>query len=212
MRRSAWIYATALFVVPLVVPVTDAGDCRFGSVHAWFQGSTGAWQNATAHPVLKPGQAFQIKITVTVMRNCSTFFLKLHEFGTRVYEVLAGPMRLEELLKHQGRIQANESYTYTWILRVRPATAWTQASAPLEVFTQFNNNDSESCEVDFDVINGYILPGYPPTSEIPQAMEHHTSNYPQGQYVLEFLWRETFLIVLMFGFLLSLKKHIFQRY
>jgi sarcinarray family protein len=212
MRRSAWIYATVLFMIPLIVPVTGAGDCRYGSIHAWFQGSAGGWQNATAHPMLRPGQAFQIKITVMMTRTCRMFFLKLHEFGTPVYEVLTGPMRLEELFKHQGGIQRNESYTYTWTLRVRPATTWTQASAPLEVFAQFNDNDSESCEIDFDVINAYIQPGFPRTSEAPQEMEHHVSNSHQGQYVLGIVWRESLLILLMIGVLLSLKHNMSQRY
>jgi sarcinarray family protein len=197
-------------MIPLMVPATAAGDCRYGSVHAWFQDSTSVWQNATAHPMLRPGQTFQIKIIATMTRASKMFFLKLHEFGTPVYEVLSGPMRLDELLKHQGIIQANESYTYTWTLRVRPTTTWIQASAPLEVFTQFNINDSESCEIDFDVINAYIQPGYPRTSEVPQEIKHDASYSHQGQYLLRPFWREPLLMIMMFVVLLFLKQQISQ--
>lgn len=210
MRRRAWISLSALLVIPFLIPVTNAGDCSFGSAHAWFQGPDGGWQDATAHPILRPGQVFQIKLTLTLMKNCSVFFLKLHEFGTSVYEVVTGPTRLEELLSQQSRMQTNESYTYTWTLRVRPATTWTQASAPLEVFAQLNTNDSVSCEIDFDVINAYIQRGFPPIPTETQATEQHTSHTPQGPHCLGFSWRAALVLLLLDCLILTLTQYMLK--
>ena len=197
MRRSVSFCAVLLFVIQLIGPPSSAGECCYGSVHAWFQGSNGQWQNATAHPVLKPGEVFQIKIIVSPATICQAFFIKLHEFGTPVYEVLAGPMQFEELLENRGKIQVNQPYTYQWTVRVRPTTTWTYGSAPLEVFTQLNRNDSEECRIDLDVIVASILPGVQTGSEAHQVQENHPSDSHPGRSLLGFQWEVTFITVVV---------------
>lgn len=158
MRNGVWASAVVLFVTLCLIPDVCAGECDYGSVHAWFQAAHGRWENATAHPTLKPGDEFQIKIVISTQADLQVFFVKLHEFGTPVYEVLAGPSQLEELFEYRGEMRTNQSFSFEWTLRVRPTTTWTQGTAPLELFTQFNRNDSDECQVDFDVITAYVLP------------------------------------------------------
>ncbi len=158
MTRCRLFNAIVFLAVLLMVPVVSAGDCSYGSVHARFQDPKGCWMDATVHPVLKPGDVFHVQVSVICSQSCQVFFVKLHEYGTPVYEVLAGPTQMEEILEVRGTIDVQSPYLYEWTIRVRPDTSWTSASAPLEVFTQLNKDDSEDCVIDFDVIVATILP------------------------------------------------------
>jgi sarcinarray family protein len=183
MRTRTASSAIVLFLVLLMVPVAAAGECRYGSVHAWFYASDGCWKNATAHPVLKRGEEFQIKVTVSTTADLQAFFMKLHEFGTPVYEVLTGPTQIEQLLEYRQNILSNQTFTYQWILRVRPTTSWTHGIAPLEVFTQFNSNDSDECQVVFDVITASIVDGPLGDHVRENNSENHSSRTTFGGHL-----------------------------
>lgn len=145
-----------LFFSTNVIPDVCAGDSQYGSVHAWFQHPGGEWENATAHPCLKRSESFSIRVEVTTRAPVQVFFVKLHEFGTPVFEVLSGPTVLEQLLEYRNPLSSNQTFSYQWIVQVRPNTSWVNAVAPLEVFVQFNKNDTEYGIVDFDVLTAYI--------------------------------------------------------
>ena len=206
MRQRALFYAIILFVIPLIAPAVSAGECCYGSVHAWFQGSNGQWENATAHPVLLPGEVFHIKIRVSLSTKCQVFFLKLHEFGTPVFEVLAGPSRFEELLEHRVTMNENQQYTYRWTVRVRPQTTWTYGNAPLEVFAQLNRNDFEECCIDFDVLVASILPLVQTDSEAHDVRKDTSSDSAFGEERMGFQLEVTFIAVAVFYIVLYLKK------
>ena len=206
MRQRVLFSAMVLFVIPLIAPVVSAGECCYGSVHAWFQGSNGQWENATAHPVLKPGEVFHIKIRVTLSPMCQVFFLKLHEFGTPVYEVLSGPTKIEELLENRGKIQVQHPYIYEWTIRVRPTTTWTYGSAPLEVFVQLNKNDSEECRIDFDVLVASIRPGVQTRPKAHVISENHPSDASSGRSLPGFQGDLAFMAVVVLYMLISAKK------
>jgi sarcinarray family protein len=205
-KRMKWrvlFLGMILVMTQLIIPEASAGECCFGSVHAWFQGSNGQWENATQHPVLTPGEVFYIKIQVLFTTQCKVFFLKLHEFGTPVYEVLAGPTRLEELLEHRGKIEVEHPYIYQWTMRVRPATTWTHGSAPLEAFVQLNKNDIEECRIDFDVLVASILPGAQAGRDVHQVSEHPSD---AGWPLPGFQGEVMFLAVVIFCLALTAKK------
>lgn len=138
------------------IPVHTASECKYGSVQAWFQASDGTWMNATAHPLLKRGEPFNIKITITPATNLQVFFLELHEFGTPVYEVVDGPTAVEQLLECWMPNKSNQSFPYLWKIKVRENTTWVNGYAPLEVFAQFNKNDTDENRINFDVITAFI--------------------------------------------------------
>jgi len=141
-----------------------AGDCPYGSAQAWFKDYKGLWENATAHPVLHQGAAFEIRVVVTIGISVSVFFLKLHEFGTPVYEVIEGPSKIEQILEQRGMMKPGMCFSYAWKLQVRTDTSWVNGYAPLELSVQFNKNDEESASVHFDVLTAFIT---------DEPMEHH---------------------------------------
>jgi sarcinarray family protein len=154
------IVTMGLFLVLLFTgacPRFAAVECSFGSVHAWFRLQNDSWENATGHPQLQRGEVFEIKINVTPTVDLQVFFLKLHEFGTPVFEVVEGPIKMEQILECRQHLLSNHTYNYSLKIRVRPDTTWVNGYAPLEVFAQFNTNDSLSDSVNFDVVVAYIV-------------------------------------------------------
>lgn len=146
-----------IFLIAFLFPVHSAGNCQYGSTNAWFKANNGIWQNATAHPVLRRGEPFEIQIIVTCNTNLSVVYVKLHEFGTPVYEVLEGPTAMEQLLVCQNPMVSGRSYRFFWKLQVRENTTWVNGYAPLEIFVQFNKNDTSTSWVHFDIIIAFIV-------------------------------------------------------
>jgi sarcinarray family protein len=151
------VYFIVLLFLTHMTLVHTAGECNYGSVHAWFRTSDGEWENATVHPLLKRNESFEIKIVVTAKTDLQVFFVKLHEFGTPVFEVVEGPTMMEQLLECRQNILSDQTFTYVWKMRVRSDTTWVNGYGPLEVFTQFNKNDTDEYRMDFDVITAYIV-------------------------------------------------------
>jgi sarcinarray family protein len=181
MIRTACVIflVTFLFLLSLAA-LLCASECQYGSVHAWFRTSEGAWQNATAHPLLRRGETFEVKITVTISTDLNVMYLKLHEFGTPVYEVITGPTMIEQLLEQRNPSLIEHSWTYQWKIRVRENTSWVNAYGPLEVYVQFNKNDSDTSRVNFDIITAYILDElseeYLPETDLNSSKEQPTSS------------------------------------
>jgi sarcinarray family protein len=151
------VYFIVLLFLTHMILVHTAGECNYGSVHAWFRTSDGEWENATVHPLLKRNESFEIKIVVTAKTDLQVFFLKLHEFGTPVFEVVEGPTMMEQLLECRQNILSDQTFTYVWKMRVRSDTTWVNGYGPLEVFVQFNKNDTDEYRMDFDVIIAFIV-------------------------------------------------------
>jgi len=134
-----------------------AGECEYGSFYAWFRKDDGEWQNATAHPTLKLGEEFEVKATITAKEDILVTTIQLYEFGTPVFEVLDGPSNVGEYLDCGHNLKTNDSFSYTWTLRVKPNTTWMEGYAPLEVFSQFSKDHDHNCKISFDVIAAYIV-------------------------------------------------------
>jgi sarcinarray family protein len=147
----------SLLLLSLTAPLHRAGECPYGSVHAWLRTSDGEWENATAHPILKRGESFEIKINVSIKTDLRVVYLTLHEFGTPVFEVITGPSTVEQLLEHWGSIQSYQSWSYLWKMRVRANTSWVNGYSPLEVYVQFTKNDADDSSVTFDILNAFIV-------------------------------------------------------
>jgi len=52
---------------------------------------------------------------------------------------------------------SGKTFIYTWTVHVRPDTSWVNGYAPLEVFVQFNTNDTDDLRITFDVLTAYII-------------------------------------------------------
>ncbi len=157
MRKIVAVVLILVFLFTSVYPRVTAVESSFGSVHAWFRLHRDGWENATGHLQLQRGEAFEIKIEITPKTDLQVFFLKIHEFGTPVFEVVEGPTRMEQILECRQNLLSNHTCSYTWRIRVRPDTTWVNGYAPLEVFAQFNKDDSSSDSVNFDVVVAYVV-------------------------------------------------------
>lgn len=157
MQPVRVVFLISFLCLLLLTPLLCASECRYGSVHAWVRISDGAWENATAYPMLKRGETFEVKITMTISTDLKVVYLKLHEFGTPVYEVVTGPTMMEQLLQQWIIPFSEKSWTYLWKIKVRENTSWVNGYAPLEVYVQFNKNDTDTSWVNFDIITAYIL-------------------------------------------------------
>lgn len=159
IRFLGTTFFVSLLLLSCTAPIHRAGVCPYGSVHAWLRTSDGEWENATAHPMLKRGESFEIKIMVGIKTDLQVFYLTLHEFGTPVYEVITGPSTMEQLLEQWGPTHPDQSWTYVWKMRVRANTSWVNGYSPLEVYVQFTKNDDDDSSVTFDILNAFIVDG-----------------------------------------------------
>lgn len=158
MENARILIEISIFTLILLgcfFPAISAGECDYGSMHAWYSKDGVTWENATAHPTLKLGEEFEVKTIISAKVDLASISLKLHEFGTPVFEVIDDSENIDEWIDWFD-LETNDSYTYTWKLRVRPNTTWTNAYAPLEIFSQFDKDDDRNCIVSFDVIAAYI--------------------------------------------------------
>lgn len=156
IRTFYMVFFVNLLVLVSAVPPSSAGECAYGSVDAWFKTSNTDWENATAHPILKRGETFEIKILVRMKTDLRVVYVKLHEFGTPVFEVITGPSTMEQLLEHWAPTDSDPPMIYIWKMRVRANTSWVNAYSPLEVYVQFTKDDDDS-SVNFDVLNAFII-------------------------------------------------------
>ncbi len=137
--------------------MVTARECEYGSAYAWFRTTGSTWENATAHPVLKRGEPFEIKIVITAKTELQLLYVKLHEVGVPVYAVVEGPTAMEQLLECRQMVFSSQCVMYRWKIQVRTNTTWVNGYAPLEIFVQFNKNDTDEMRINFDVITAFIL-------------------------------------------------------
>jgi sarcinarray family protein len=157
IRKSKIVLFIILSINILVTPLTQAGGCAYGSVQAWFRTTEGVWVNATAHPSLHRGESFEIKVRVNIATDLRVVYLKLHEFGTPVYEGITGPSTMEQFLENWELTMSNQSWTSVWNMRVKANTSWVNGSSPLELYVQFTKNDYDDASVMFDILNAFIV-------------------------------------------------------
>jgi len=158
MKNARMLIGISIFTLILLGCLSQsvtAGECNYGSMYTWYSKDDITWENATAHPTLKLGEEFEVKTIISAKVDLASISLKLHEFGTPVFEVIDDSENIDEWIDWFD-LETNDSYTYTWKLRVRPNTTWTNAYAPLEIFSQFDKDDDHNCIVSFDVIAAYI--------------------------------------------------------
>lgn len=133
----------------------SAGSCPFGSCHAWVRIGDTSWSPSTVYPRLHPGETFEVLLMFNPSVPLTGFFCQLYEFGTPVYEVIDGPSRINTIVSY-GKTSPGINYSYLWKVRVPPDTRWVNGTAPLEVFTQFSQSDTDRKTVSFDVLYAFI--------------------------------------------------------
>ncbi|RLF50446.1 MAG: hypothetical protein DRN24_06510 [Thermoplasmata archaeon] len=154
---------TFLLISPIFsLPIT-AGECKYGTMYAWYSKDNVHWEKATVHNIrLKRGEPFYIKVNVTTKKDNIWACLKLWETGEKnaensSFEVLEGPCNIYEILNMHTIPKKNTEYTYMWMMRVKADAYWAGGNAPLNVRVQFNENDDISDDIYFTIANIYII-------------------------------------------------------
>jgi len=155
-HTSTATLAILLITIPWI-SCGSAGTSAYGSCLAWICTDRIHWSPATTYPRLHPGDTFQVLLKITPSTPMNAVFLKLHEFGTPVYEVINGPTPINVIMSC-GAIRPNTTKPYLWTIRILPDTRWINGTAPLEVFTQFSKTDTDASVVSFDALYAFIEP------------------------------------------------------
>jgi sarcinarray family protein len=193
-----------LFIIH-AIPVHTAAECDYGSVHACMMASDDIWKNATTHPLLKRGESFNIKIVVTTKTPLSMLYIKLHEYGTPVFEIMEGPTAIEQLLECRGGIPSGQIFSYTWKIRVRPDTTWVNGYAPLEVFVQFNKNDTDEHRINFDVVTAFVIDELWENYKQENTNENFSSRYVPSIEQPGFEFGQIIIAVILLGIFVRLR-------
>jgi sarcinarray family protein len=157
MRRQCVRFPlVVLLCVVLFGSLSSAAECDYGFVSARVRLSDDVWTNATAHLKLQRGECFDVQVTVRTTTRLLAVFIMIHEFGTPVYQVFFGPTAINQVLENRGALPSNTTFTYVWSIQVRPDTIWINGLAPLEVFVQFNKNDTDERRIQYGVLTAYI--------------------------------------------------------
>ncbi|RLF33658.1 MAG: hypothetical protein DRM98_01930, partial [Thermoplasmata archaeon] len=160
---TLFVSSLLIIVIPTITHVVDAGECKYGTMYAWYSIDGINWEKATVHNArLKRGEPFYIKVNVTTKKDNIWACLKLWETGEKnaensSFEVINGPCDIYEILNMHTIPQKNTIYTYTWKMRIKADAYWAGGNAPLNVRVQFNKNDYISDDIYFTIANIYIV-------------------------------------------------------
>ena len=166
MKRTALIvtiFAITSLVFGSFVHV-DAGECKYGTLYAWYSIDGVSWENATVnYAPLKRGEPFYIKATVTAKTDLMAIAIELWETGIgsaedSSMELLDGPDCFFHFKPFYNISKGNTS-TYIWKLRVRPDTNWVGGNAPLNIQASYNINDNKNKNIYFTIVNINIIDG-----------------------------------------------------
>jgi len=177
----SFLIAFLLIVIPVFSLTVTAGECKYGTMYAWYSKDSIHWKKATVHNArLKRGEPFYIKVNVTTKLDNIWACLKLWETGEKnaensSFEVIKGPCSLYEILNMHTIPKKNTTCTYTWMIRVKADTYWAGGNAPLNVRVQFNENNYISDDIYFTIANIYI---------VDELWENYTDNIKNKNLVM----------------------------
>jgi len=165
MRKT--IFLLLIFtIIPLVflcfIPCIEAGECNYGTLHAWYSKDNITWENSTVHDAyLKRGQPFYIKAETTSKVDLMAMSLQLWETGIdtaddSVFQLIEGPNCFFHSIPFYN-IKKDDTSTYLWKILIDPDTNWGGGNAPLNIRAQYNINNDESDEIYFTVANINII-------------------------------------------------------
>ncbi len=166
MKTIVFIFVIIQALLISFLPATNAGECDYGTLYAWYSEDGSSWENATVHDAkLKRGEPFYIKTMISTKINSVWIAMKLSETGENSadessFEVLDGPCDMYEMIDLGEIPEKNTSLTYTWKMRVKPDTNWAGGNAPLNIGVFFDkkvNDDWYSDDISFTAVNVYIL-------------------------------------------------------
>lgn len=160
-QKSLAVFYILVIAIFFLTPLAKAGECEYGTLHAWYSKDGQEWQNATVHHTqLSPGDSFYIKITFNLKTGIQSVDLKTWETGEEnpensTYRLIQGLNCFFSYVEIKN-LAVNQDYTYVMKLQVKPNASWVHGNAPLNIYAQFNQNDKLNRGILFTVANIYI--------------------------------------------------------
>lgn len=139
----------------------QAGECQYGTIKAFYSKNQINWEQATVNNVtLKRGETFYIKAEITSKIDLLSIDLKIWETGeqnqkTSTFKQLTGPdcfFGVYDIIK----VEKNKNFTLIWKFQVKPDTKWVNATAPINIFAQYDKNTTDNKRIYFTAVNPYI--------------------------------------------------------
>lgn len=165
MRKTKYkttiVLALIVFFIILFIPSSNAGECSYGALKAWYSKDGVHWRNATVDNAIgKLGEPFYIKAIVEATTDLMSIDIKIWETGetdaeSSTFERLEGP---ECFFSYYDiiHVSKNDTYIYIWKFCVKPDTEWVDGNAPLNIYTQFDKNEDDTKGISFTLVNMYI--------------------------------------------------------
>ena len=156
----------SLFLSSFSVLAYETPRCAYGTFDAWFSLDGVHWYNTTLEDIeLTRGEPFFVK---TVMRTSEPFvrvgmmFTEPGEYTSldSTFEIINGPTSMFDPFIYGVIEEPYHSFEHIWMFQVKNQTEWVQATAPLNVFVQFDHKEQDawsSEEISFTVVYPFIL-------------------------------------------------------
>nr|WP_048185762.1 sarcinarray family MAST domain-containing protein [Methanosarcina siciliae] len=168
---------SALLIFLLTSSVTLA-ESQYGSMDVYYNNKL-LPGNEVAKPVLKIGEPFNIKISLTVNQK-SDVYASLSCMEKSSFEIIDGPtLRIGDYSK-ANILEANSTIEYEWL--VKPTERWAGGSLPLDIYYEIYEHGSPEPLVDggftvaYCTISNEYYEGEPPTSEEQPVSETEPSS------------------------------------
>lgn len=153
------------------LPITAIATSSYGEMNVYFNDNILLGEKI-AKPVLKVNEPFNIKINMTVYKECKVSG-KLTELGEGYFEVIEGPSEMNQYSR--TALMANESHIFEWT--VVPTDKWTGGSMPINFHYSIveKGNPEPVVNSEFTVayctISNEYHKGEAPTSKEPLVSE-----------------------------------------
>lgn len=163
IKKTTKIFFSILFLVSIFITnqTVQATDSDYGTINAYFSKNQNNWEPATVKNIsLKRGEIFYIKAEISSKIDLLSIDLKIWETGennpnSSTFKQLSGPdcfFGVYDIIN----VEKNENMTLIWKFQVKPDTDWFNATAPLNIFIQYDKNHMDNRRTHFTIVNPYI--------------------------------------------------------
>jgi sarcinarray family protein len=132
----------------------EAPECLYGTFDAWFSSDGVNWVNTTLEDItLRRGEIFYVKTMMSTTKpvvQVGMMFSEPGEFSANssTFEIINGTTSMFCPYIYGIIEQPSASFEHIWTFQVKKDTTWVQATAPLNVFVQFDCNEQNTWVTD----------------------------------------------------------------
>jgi hypothetical protein len=163
-----YIFLLILLFISLfpLVSAYSPPECEYGLFDAWFSIDGETWLNSTVEDVvLSRGQPFFIRTIMSTSQDSvrvGFFFTEPGEYNAAgsTFKILDENLSMFDPFLYGTIKKSGDVYEHIWSFQVKNDTDWFQASAPLNVFVQFDaliKGKWISDEISFTIVCPFII-------------------------------------------------------